>query len=139
MFRGRGEKNPEGGNAAVDDDNDAAKLFLPRGVQLPLNPIIGRSDPSRTGLSTLGKMRGGTGIDRVLYSRYTGTGAERDAEEKMMDGKDASGEGEPLSARDKENSKWLLITQFYEDSVLRYGPESAQARALSMLRGDDSE
>jgi hypothetical protein len=38
--------------------------------------------------------------------------------------------GEPPFASDQEELKWVLITRFYEDSVLRYGPNSEVARAL---------
>ena len=52
-----------------------------------------------------------------------------------MDRKDVCGEGQLSVAPNEKKSKWLLITQFYEDSVHRYGPDSDQARALSTARG----
>jgi hypothetical protein len=45
-----------------------------------------------------------------------------------MNYENASAPGEPS---DKEELKRALITQFYEDSVLQYGPDSEQAVALS--------
>lgn len=48
-----------------------------------------------------------------------------------MDCKYASAEGEPALAPDQERLTWLLIAQFCQDAALRYGPDSAQARALS--------
>ena len=38
---------------------------------------------------------------------------------------------ENASVFDKEELRRLLITQFFEDSIFRYGPDSEQARALS--------
>jgi hypothetical protein len=47
-----------------------------------------------------------------------------------MNYENASAHGEPYFASDKEELKRMLIAQFYEDSVLRYGPDSEQALAL---------
>jgi hypothetical protein len=52
-----------------------------------------------------------------------------------MNYENASAQGEPRFPSDTEELKRVLITQFYEDSVLRYGPDSEQALALSKFPG----
>jgi hypothetical protein len=54
---------------------------------------------------------------------------------KLASYKNAS--GEPCFAPDQEDLKRALITQFYEDSVLRYGPDSEGARTLSKFLGPE--
>ena len=54
-----------------------------------------------------------------------------------MNYKNASGYGEPCLGSDQDELKRALITQFYDDSVLRYGPDSEQARALLKFLGSE--
>ena len=48
---------------------------------------------------------------------------------------DDSNEGQPPSEMDEKEFQQLLIAQFYEDAVLRYGPNSLQAQDVSRLLG----